>query len=438
MNRKIQEIVDQIEDRIINYRRDFHMYPEAGWTEFRTASLIARKLKDLGYQVKLGKEVIREEDRMGLPSREKLEQNYQRALKQGADREFIQALKGGYTGVVGILEAGEGPTVGMRFDIDAVEIEESRKQGHLPYREGFASVNENVMHACGHDGHAAIGLGVAETLMAIKDHIKGRVKLIFQPAEEGVRGAKSMVRAGVVDDVDYLLGLHIGVKALKSGHLICGSDGFLATSKFDAHFTGYPAHAGGSPQKGKNALLAAATAVLNLYAIPRHSEGATRINVGKLVAGTGRNVVPAEAHMVIETRGTTSDLNNYMKQYAEKILENAAKMHDVKLHIKAMGEAESCESDHDLVQRVYQVASRMDEFHHVSNKRESLGGSEDFTYMMKKVQENGGKSTYMMLGSDLKGGHHTAEFDFNEKDLKKAVKLLSILTLEFLKNQAKS
>ncbi len=433
MNRKIQEIVDRIEDRIIHYRRDFHRYPEAGWTEFRTASLIARKLKDLGYQVKLGKEVIREEDRMGLPSREKLEQHYQRALKQGGDREFIQALKGGYTGVVGILETGEGPTVGIRFDIDAVEIAESRKQSHLPYREGFASVNENVMHACGHDGHAAIGLGVAETLMAIKNYLKGRVKLIFQPAEEGVKGAKSMVRAGVVDDVDYLLGLHIGVKALKSGQLICGSDGFLATSKFDAHFTGHPAHAGSSPQKGKNALLAAATAVLNLYAIPRHSEGATRINVGKLAAGTGRNVVPAEAHLVIETRGATSDLNNYMKQYAENILHNAAKMHDVKLRIKAMGEAENCESDHELVQRVCQVASRMEEFHRVLGKRESLGGSEDFTYMMKKVQENGGKSTYMMLGSDLKSGHHTAEFDFNEKDLKKAVKLLSMLTLEFLK-----
>ncbi len=104
--------------------------------------------------------------------------------------------------MVGILENGSGPVVGLRFDIDAVDINECQDPGHRPVREGFVSINDDAAHACGHDGHAAVGLGVAEVLMAVRDEIEGTVKLVFQPAEEGVRGAKAMVSAGVVDDVD--------------------------------------------------------------------------------------------------------------------------------------------------------------------------------------------------------------------------------------------
>ena len=306
MQDEIQVYIDSIENKIIERRRDFHKFAESAWTEFRTASIIARQLKDLGYEVKVGKEVMSEEDRMGLPDEEVLEKHYKRALQQGADKEYIERVKGGFTAVVGILDAGDGPTIALRFDIDAVDVSESNSDDHLPYKEGFNSINENVMHACGHDGHGAIGLGVAQTLMEIKDKIQGKVKLIFQPAEEGVRGAKSITTSGVLDDVDYILAGHIGIKEDSLGELYCGVGGFLATSKFDAYFTGVATHAGGSPEKGRNALLAGSTAALNLHAIPRHSEGATRINVGKFTAGTGRNVIPANASMMIETRGDTS------------------------------------------------------------------------------------------------------------------------------------
>jgi aminobenzoyl-glutamate utilization protein A len=305
MRDKILGVADKIENKIIDYRRDFHKYPESGWTEFRTASIIAGKLKKLGYEVKVGKEVMNTDNMMGLPDDEILEENYKRALAQGADSEYVEKLKGGFTAVVGILDNGDGPTIGMRFDMDAVDVDESKLENHFPYKEGFVSVNEDVMHACGHDGHTAIGLGIAEVLMEIKDSIKGKVKLIFQPAEEGVRGAKAIATSGILDDVDYMIGGHLGIKENSSGELYCGLGGFLATSKFDAYFTGVSTHAGGTPEKGKNALLAAATATINLNAIPRHSEGATRINVGKLTAGTGRNVIPARAHMMIEIRGAT-------------------------------------------------------------------------------------------------------------------------------------
>ncbi|GAB6139038.1 amidohydrolase [Halanaerobaculum tunisiense] len=428
----LDEIGVEIEQEIIEYRRDFHKYAEVAWTEFRTASLIASELKKLGYEIKLGPEVIKDEARMGLPSQEELASHYQRALQQGADKELVKHLKGGYTGVVGILQQGPGPTIGLRFDIDAVEIPEDKVANHRPAEEKFASVNDNVMHACGHDGHIAIGLGVAKTIIKLKEKLQGTVKLIFQPGEEGVRGAKSMVSAGVVDDLDYLYGLHIGVKAQESGHLICGTDGFLATSKFDAYFTGAPAHAGGAPEQGRNALLAAATAVTNLSAIPRHSQGVTRVNVGQLKAGTGRNVIPAKAYLAIETRGGSTKLNKYMKEYATEILENAAQMHQVALDIKPMGEAKSGTSDQELSKRVYKLAQASNDFSFVADKKLELGGSEDFSYLMNRVQARGGQATFMMLGSDLTGAHHTKEFDFNEQDLKRGVKLLVNLILDSL------
>ena len=298
----IDAMVASLEAKLVHCRRDLHRHAETGWLEFRTSSLVARALTDLGYEVELGRQVVAENARMGVPSAEMLESNWQRALVQGGDPEFLEDVKGGYTGVVGILACGEGPTIGLRFDMDALGVMEAQEERHRPHREGFASLNEGMMHACGHDAHTAVGLGLAEVLMAHREALRGTIKLIFQPAEEGVRGAKSMVAAGVVDDVDILLGHHVRT-GFCLGELECGMSGYAATHKFDVSIEGGPAHAGGRPEGGANAMLAAATAILNLYAIPRHSEGYTRINVGQMTAGTGRNVICPSAHLVCETRG---------------------------------------------------------------------------------------------------------------------------------------
>lgn len=423
MIKRIEEIANQLEPQLIADRRDFHKHAESGWTEFRTASLIARRLHDLGFEVKLGREVVSEADRMGVPADDVLERHYQRAVAQGGDPEFLPALRGGFTGVVGILRCGEGPVIGMRFDIDAVDMKESDSPEHRPVKEGFASVNPEAMHSCGHDGHAAIGLGVAATLAQIKDQLRGTIKLVFQPAEEGVRGAKAIVSSGILDDVQYMLASHLG-SGTPFGNVAGGRGSFLATSKFDAFITGAPAHAGGKPEGGHNALLAAATAVLNLYAIPRHSKGATRINVGRLNAGTGRNVIPPSAHLAIETRGLTSELEEHMYNYAIRVLENAAAMHGCTVTFKAMGGAKSGESNPELVERVRKVAQTISDFTNVNPGLAGGGGSEDFTYMMERVQQNGGQATFISIGADINGaGHHTAEFDFDERALRGAVKL---------------
>ncbi len=427
---KIRTLAHALEDKIIAYRRDFHKYAEAGWQEFRTVSLVARRLVELGYDIRIGPEVIKAEARMGLPDAEVLEANWQRAIQQNGDPEFLNRVRGGFTGAVGVLSHGDGPTVALRFDMDALELQESDSQHHRPVREGFASVNAGVMHACGHDGHTAIGLGLAEVLAALKDKLQGSVKLVFQPAEEGVRGAKSMVAAGVVDDVDYMLGQHL-YSGWPPREIAGGARNYLATRKFDAFFQGEAAHAGASPQAGKNALLSAVVAVSNLYAIPRHQQGATRINVGRMVAGTARNIIPAHAHLVIETRGMTTELNEYMYAASVRALESAAAMYNCDLSIVQMGAAQSADSDPTLAECVEKLALDLGGF--TVRRHEGGGGSEDYTYMMLRVQEHGGLATNISIGADLGGwGHHTSEFDIDESVLKDVVALLSMVTLDLM------
>ena len=174
------------------------------------------------------------------------------------------------------------------------------------------------MHACGHDGHTALGLAVARWLMEHKDELKGTFKLIYQPAEEGVRGAVAIVGSGVLDDVDIIVGSHCGGK-VKLGEVGLVHKGVLASTKFDIYFKGTPSHAGNNPHKGHSALLAASATAMMIVGIPRHGEGASRVAVGRLVAGEGRNVTPVHAYMQTEVRGETAEINDYLCQKIEPV-----------------------------------------------------------------------------------------------------------------------
>ena len=369
---QIKTMSDEMAGDLTAQRRDFHKYAEPGWFEMRTSSIIARKLTELGYEVLVGDQVCKKDSRMGVPSEEKLEEQYERAVAQGADPEFVKYTKGGMTGVIGILRCGEGPTVAMRFDIDALGVFEEHDPSHRPAKEGFNSVNEGFMHACGHDGHATIGLGVAKVLMSIKDQLHGTVKLIFQPAEEGVRGAKSIVDNGHLDGVDYLIGSHV---------------------------------------------------ILNLYAIPRHSGGVSRVNVGTVVAGSGRNVIADEAKMEIEVRGETTEINEYMKNYAVNIIESAAKMHGCTCEMKLMGAANSLTSSEALMERVKRVCEEDLHLPVAKEMSSKNGGSEDVSYMMNRVQEQGGQATFMRVLTHEAGPGHSRIFDIDEQVLPNAVKI---------------
>lgn len=437
MYEKINKLSDDLKAKLVGCRRDFHKFAESGWFEMRTTSLIARRLTDLGYEVLVGKDVCLDESRMGLPSGEEMEASYIRAKEQGADPEFLEKTRGGFTGAIGILRCGEGPVVAMRFDIDALGVVEDESDEHRPWREGFSSVNKGMMHACGHDGHAAIGLGVAEVLMSVRDSLKGTVKLIFQPAEEGVRGAKSIVDKGHLDGVDYVLACHINERATeedKAADIAAGSGGSLATTKLDAFFYGKSAHAGGNPQDGKNALAAAVTAAQNLLAIPRNSKSDTRINIGVLKAGSGRNVIPEFAKMELEVRGKTSEGNIYMEEWARRIIKAAADMHDCTSEIKMMGAAFLLESDKALMELIRDVCVNGLKTVRVHPElRREANGSEDFSYMMKRVQDQGGQASMLRILTETAAVGHNKRYDFNDDDaLPKAVKALSVTVFRLM------
>lgn len=425
----LSDHVNALIPQLKSWRRDFHQFAESGWLEFRTATLVAEVLHNLGYSLQLGREVIHADARMGLPSAGVLQQQEARALEQGALPQWLSHFSGGFCGIVATLDTGRpGPVMGFRVDMDALDLNESQAADHLPQREGFASCNPGMMHACGHDGHTTIGLGVATVLMAMKDQLSGTIKLIFQPAEEGVRGAKAMVEAGVVDDVDLFTAIHLGT-GVPAGELVCGSDNFLATTKLDVNFSGVGAHAGGRPEDGRNALLAAAQATLALHSLTQHSGGVARVNVGVLQAGTGRNVVADCALMKVETRGVSNQVNDDVYQQALRVIAGAATMYGVEYAVTLTGEARSCTPTQPWVDFIHQQAEALGLFHSVVDHKQQAAGSEDATCMMERVKQRGGQASYAIFGCELAAGHHNAKFDFDEQIMVTAVTLLSTLAL---------
>jgi len=381
--REISARVADLEPQLIAIRRDIHAHPELGFDTVRTAEIVASWLRAHGLSPQTGV---------------------------------------GRTGVlVDIVGAQPGKTLLLRADMDALPIVEETGKA-------WASKTPGAMHACGHDGHTTIGLALASVLMAMKAQLSGTIKLIFQPAEEGVRGAKAMVEAGVVDDVDLFTAIHLGT-GVPAGELVCGSDSFLATTKLDVHFTGVGAHAGGRPEEGRNALLAAAQATLGLHGLPQHSGGVARVNVGVLQAGTGRNVVADTALMKVETRGVSNQVNDDIYQQALRVIAGAAAMYGVEYEIRLMGAARSCTPTQPWVDFLHQQAEALGIFDSVVDRKAQAAGSEDATYMMERVKQRGGQATYAIFGCDLAAGHHNARFDFDESVMGKAVQMLATLAL---------
>jgi aminobenzoyl-glutamate utilization protein A len=400
-------------DRLVALRREFHRHPEPAWREFFTTARIVEELEAIGVdELYVGADALDGDARMAVPEDAELADWAERARDTGVDDATLERMAGGFTGCVAVVDCGPGPTVGLRVDIDGLPRAESTDDDHHPASEGFRS-ETGAMHACGHDGHATIGLGVIE---AIRDSsFAGTLKVFFQPAEEVIGGGKAMAASEHVDDVDYLYALHLGLDH-PTGEVVAGIDGFLAVEHLDVTFEGAPGHAGAKPEEGRNAMQAMAAAVQNMYGISRHSDGATRVNAGVVEGGTASNIIPEDVRAQVEVRGETTELKDYMSERVRDVVAGAARMHDCEFDVELGGQAPSATSDQALVDFVQDAAGGTDGVTSVV-ERDDLGGSEDATFLMQSVQDRGGLACYVGVGTDHPGGHHTATFDVDEDSL---------------------
>lgn len=412
-----------LDEQLIAFRRERHMYPENGWTEFLTTSVLVKHLQALGFECIMGKEIHMSGDRYGVPGDAQLAKCMERAIAEGADPELVEKMRGGYTGVVGILDTGRpGPFTAMRADIDCVDVEECHEDTHFPCQAGFDSRHPKLAHACGHDFHTSIGLGVATVLAACREQLCGKFMIVFQPAEEGVRGGTSVAQSGILNGVDYLFGGHV-TSGLPVGKYSAGSWGMASTYKVDMIFKGLGAHAGASPEAGHNAAAAAANAILNCLAISRNSKGGTRVNVGSGEFGPGRNVVPDYAILRAEVRGDTNELNEYMFERMLRVARGSADMYECDFSYQIVGHSIDCPSDPELRSLVADCAKEVEEITEVRDYVKVSGAAEDGTFLMEAVQRGGGKATYLQVGCDGKYPHHNPRFDINEACILPTVKL---------------
>jgi aminobenzoyl-glutamate utilization protein A len=419
--------------RLAVWRRDLHSRPETAWTEFRTAALAARHLLDLGYTVRLGQQALDPAFLGPRPDEHTLRAAQERAVREGADPELVARMDGGYPALWADLPcSGEaGPRLAFRFDMDANSIQESVEPGHRPCREGFASLHPGCMHACGHDAHTALGLGLAAVLVGVREHLRGRVRLIFQPAEEDGGGALPMLKAGALDGVEQLVGLHVGIRATHTGAIICGARDFMAYSGFDVRYAGNPAHAGLAPHEGRNALLAACSATLGMYAVTRHGDGNSRINVGQIRAGQARNIIPAEAELKVETRGFTTEINSFMLQEAQRIASEAGDMWNCSCSVSPPITLPGGSSSPEMSARIARIARSIPAFTHIVQE-EKFGATEDFAVLLEAIQQRGGQGAYIQLGADRAAGHHSDSFDFDENALPPGLELHAQIALDYL------
>jgi aminobenzoyl-glutamate utilization protein A len=406
---------------ICGLRRRLHCHAEPGFLEYHTAATVVQSLETLGIPYRSGAEAIDMTTVACPPTEEEKEEWSRLAVAAGADPEVVASFRAHGTAIIAEIAGSEsGPVWGLRVDMDALPITEDASAAHYPATQGFASTT-TYMHACGHDGHTAIGIALAARLA--DRNFPGTVRILFQPAEEGVRGALPMIRAGAVDGIDRMLAVHLGGD-LPTGTVVGGVDDALATTKWIARFTGEASHAAAAPEKGRNALAAAAHATLAILGLPRFAGADTRVNVGTFHAGGSANIVPAAATITYETRSNRNEALDEMNHRVEQIVHGAAEMHGVAVETRVYGGSASSTPDPERLQELAAAAATLPAITSFIDRDGVGGGSDDAHLMIRKVQESGGTGTYIMVGAGNPAPHHHPRFDVDEKALTIAVDLL--------------
>ncbi|AGP52271.1 amidohydrolase [Streptomyces rapamycinicus] len=410
-------------EQLVAFRRELHRNPEPAFLEIGTAARIEQALEGLEIRVRTGKAAQDLSAVVNFPAPETLDEWAARAADSGVPEERARYFRENGTAlVVDVVGARPGPRWGLRVDIDALPMRESADAAHFPVAGGFASTN-GAMHACGHDAHATIGVGL---LHRLSDHdFAGTLRVLFQPAEEGVRGAQTMIDAGVADEIDNMLAVHMAGD-MAVGRVVGSFTGGMATRKLKVDFAGRAAHAAGTPEAGRNALLAASMSALGIMGLPRFSSADTRLNVGTLVAGDGVNIVPSSAVMTCEARATDDEVVDELVDRVRSMVEGASLAHGVRANVAVMGQSATVAPDDELIDRIVDVATAHDDVTEVIRTR-AFAGSDDANLLIRHVQRHGGKGAYLMVGAGSPGPHHSENFDIAEESIPTAIGILESL-----------
>jgi amidohydrolase len=365
-------------ETLVAWRRDFHRHPEIGLQEHRTARIVAETLRDLGYEVQEG---VAE------------------------------------TGVIGLLENGDGPVVMSRVDMDALPIQELND---VPY----ASENDGVMHACGHDAHVAMGLGIATLMAQHREAWQGTLKLIFQPGEEGMNGAEIMIDEGALENPrpEAALALHVwntvpaGIFGVASGPVMA------AAEAWEAEIVGKGGHAA-LPENTVDPVVVAAMTVNNLQTVVSRNVAAREtavVSVGLLRSGDTFNVIPERAELQGTVRTYDPAVRETVLRRVRRIVEGTAEMMGAEATLDFKALTPAVVNDEAVTALVQDVVR--DLFGEETLEEERTMGSEDASFFLQEIP-----GCYVFVGSGFEDQevrpHHNPRFDIDEAALVNGVAL---------------
>ncbi len=385
------ELTSQEQGELVRWRRDLHRHPELAFAETRTAGRVAARLVELGFDVTEGV---------------------------------------GRTGVVGVLRCGEGPVLALRADMDALPITEVEGREHR-------SLNEGVMHACGHDGHVATLVTALGVLARQRQHLTGTIVAVFQPAEEGGGGAKAMIADGVLDDPrpDVMLGLHYwalkdtGTVGVKAGPIMGSVD------RFELVVRGRGGHAA-IPQHASDALVAAAEVVVALQTVVSRRVDPIQpvvVTVGEFNAGTAFNVIPGEARLTGTVRTLDTEVWEGMPDLIEQVARGVCEAHGCTLELDYRRLDRPLVNDARVTARVRRLAEARVGADRVVEEV-TLGG-EDMADFLERVP-----GCFFFVGArneerGITASHHDPAFDIDEDALPIGADLLIAAAREWLEKK---
>jgi amidohydrolase len=371
-----------LHQQLIDWRRDFHRHPELGFQEHRSAGIIADQLRALGYRVQTG---VAE------------------------------------TGVVGLLEGPQpGPVAMARFDMDALPIEEKNDVE-------YASQNPGVMHACGHDGHMAMGLGVATLMAQRREEMRGALKIVFQPGEEGMNGAEVMVEAGVLENPrpDVFLATHVWNDRPAGTVDVTPGAVMAAAERWDCAVLGAGGH-GAAPEQTIDPIVATAQIVTALQTIVSRNVNPMEtavVSVGSIHGGSAFNIIPPRVELNGTIRTFSPRVRELVLRRMREITEGVAEACGAQIELNVTPLTPAVINDAEIAQVVRAAAQAVVGAENVTTDERTMG-SEDAAFFMQEVP-----GCYFFLGSanperGLSAPHHNPHFDFDEQVMSTGVAIL--------------